>query len=119
MGHRHLLAYKTLEDSGIANVDLVALCDIRPESTALCAGEMERVFGRTPMVFNHLDEVLGHPDIAAVDVVTDGSTHHEIAVPALEAGQTRIGGKTARHNDAGLSSDDRCRRSKWGGSGHG
>ena len=87
MGHRHLLAYKVLEDSGIANVDLVALCDIRPESTALCAGEMERVFGRTPMVFNDLDEVLSHSEIAAVDVVTDGSTHHEIAVPALRAGK--------------------------------
>ena len=87
MGHRHLLAYKVFEDSGIANVDLVALCDVRPESTALCVGEMERVFGRTPMVFNDLDEVLAHPDIAAVDVVTDGSTHHEIAVPALKAGK--------------------------------
>lgn len=87
MGHRHLLAYKVLQDTGIANLDLVALCDVRPESAALCAGEMQRVLGRTPMVFHDLDEVLAHPDIAAVDVVTDGSTHHEIAVPALKAGK--------------------------------
>ena len=31
--------------------------------------------------------MLAHPDIAAVDVVTDGSSHHEVATAALAAGK--------------------------------
>ena len=87
MGHRHIMGYKELVDSGIGNLNLVAVCDIRPENAELVANETERLLGRRPMVFTDLDEVLAHPDIAAVDVVTDGSTHHEVALPALEAGK--------------------------------
>ena len=87
MGHRHVMGYKELKDSGIGNLDLVAVCDIRRENAELVANEAERLLDRKPMVFTDLDQVLAHPDIAAVDVVTDGSTHHEVGVPALEAGK--------------------------------
>ena len=87
MGHRHILAYKELADSGIGNVDVVAVCDVRPENAALGAREVERLFGSKPMVFTDLDKALAHPDIAAVDVVTDPSAHHAVAVPALLAGK--------------------------------
>jgi predicted dehydrogenase len=87
MGHRHILAYKELADSGIGNVDVVAVCDVRPENAALGAREVERLFGTKPMVFTDLDQALAHPGIAAVDVVTDPSTHHAVAVPALLAGK--------------------------------
>jgi predicted dehydrogenase len=87
MGHRHILAYKELEDSGIGNIDLVAVCDVRPENAALGAREVERLFGRKPLVFTDLDQVLAHPEIAAVDVVTDPSVHHTVAIPALLAGK--------------------------------
>jgi predicted dehydrogenase len=90
MGHRHILAYRELEDSGIGNVEVVAVCDLRPENAALGAREVERLFGRKPMVFTDLDQVLAHPEIVAVDVVTDPSVHHAVAVPALLAGKHAI-----------------------------
>ena len=87
MGHRHILAYRTLEDTGISNVDLMAVCDIREENSQFAAREIERLFGRRPLVYTDLDRVIANPDILAVDVVTDGSTHHQVAVPALTSGK--------------------------------
>ena len=87
MGHRHILAYKELEDSGIGNIELMAVCDLNPQNADLGKREVERLFGRTPLVFTDLDEVVKHPDIAAVDIVTDPAVHHQVAVPILEAGK--------------------------------
>ena len=87
MGHRHILAHKELEDSGIGNIELMAVCDLNPNNADLGKREVERLFGRTPLVFTDLDEVVKHPDIAAVDIVTDPSVHHQVAVPVLEAGK--------------------------------
>ena len=87
MGHRHILAHKELEESGIGNIELIAVCDSNPKNADLGKREVERLFDRTPLVFTDLDKALAHPDIAAVDVVTDPSVHHQVAVPALEAGK--------------------------------
>ena len=87
MGQRHILAYKELEDSGIGNLELVAVCDLRKDNAERGADEVERLFGRRPMVFTDLDEMLACDDIEAVDVVTDPSTHHSVAIPALLAGK--------------------------------
>ena len=54
MGHRHILAYRTLEDTGISNVDLMAVCDIREENSQFAAREIERLFGRRPLVYTDL-----------------------------------------------------------------
>lgn len=87
MGHRHIMAYKTLAESGAANLEPVAVCDVRPENAAFAAREVERLFGSRPMVFSDLDRALARTDILAVDVVTDASGHHQVAVPALQAGK--------------------------------
>ena len=87
MGHRHILAYRALEDSGCGNVEIAAVCDVQEDNAEFAAAEVERLFGRRPLVFGDLDEVLRCPDVAAVDVVTDGSTHHEVAAAALAAGK--------------------------------
>lgn len=87
MGHRHTIAYKTLAETGLSNVDLMAVCDINRDNAERVAGEVERLFGRRPLIFTDLDRMLAHPDVAAVDVVTDGSSHHVIATAALEAGK--------------------------------
>jgi predicted dehydrogenase len=87
MGHRHILAYKELEDSGIGNIELMAVCDLNPNSADLGKREIERLFGRTPLVFTDLDKALAHPNIAAIDVATEPSFHHQVAVPALRAGK--------------------------------
>ena len=87
MGHRHILAYKVLEESGIGNVELMAVCDVRRENAEFAAREVQRLFGREPLIFTDMDSMLKRDDILAVDVVTDGSTHHQVAVPALLAGK--------------------------------
>ena len=86
MGHRHILGYKELEDSGISNIEVVAVCDTQRQNAELGAREVERLFGKRPMVYTNIDDVLANSEIAAVDVVTDPSSHHTVAVPALEAG---------------------------------
>ncbi len=63
------------------------MCDIRKENAEFTAREVERLFGRKPLVLTDLDQVLAREDILAVDVVTDGSTHHQVAAPALAAGK--------------------------------
>ena len=68
MGQRHILAYKELERSGIGNLELVAVCDLRQDNADRGAREVEKLFGRRPMVFTDLDEMLARDDIAAVDV---------------------------------------------------
>lgn len=87
MGHRHTIAYHTLEETGMSNVELMAVCDINRDNAERIAGEVERLFGRKPLIFTDLDSMLANPDIAAVDVVTDGSSHHVIATAALAAGK--------------------------------
>jgi len=87
MGHRHTIAYHTLEETGMSNVELMAVCDINRDNAERIAGEVERLFGRKPLIFTDLDRMLANPDIAAVDVVTDGSSHHVIATAALAAGK--------------------------------
>ncbi len=87
MGQRHILAYKELENSGISNLDLVAVCDLRADNAERGADQVEKLFGKRPMVYTDLDKMLASPDIGAVDVVTDPSTHHSVAVPALLAGK--------------------------------
>ena len=87
MGHRHILAYKVLEDSGIGNVELMAVCDVNRANAEFAAREVQRLFGREPLIFTDMDSMLKRDDILAVDVVTDVSVHHQVAVPALLAGK--------------------------------
>jgi predicted dehydrogenase len=87
MGERHILGFSELENSGIGNLDLVAVCDLRPEAAQFGAQSVERYLGTAPMVFTDLNDVLKHPDIAALDVVTEPPAHHTIAVDALRAGK--------------------------------
>jgi len=90
MGERHILGFKQLEDSGVSNLELVALCDVAPDNAARCARQVEQLLGTKPMVFTDLDSALAHPGIVAVDVVTDPQTHHSVAVDALLAGKHAI-----------------------------
>ena len=87
MGHRHLFGYKELEDSGISNVDVVAVCDNQKDNADFAAKEVERLFGKKPMVFYDVDEVLNNSEIVAVDVVSQPASHHSLAIPALKAGK--------------------------------
>jgi predicted dehydrogenase len=87
MGTRHLYGLKELADSPFANVELVALCDVSRANVELAACEAERLLGVRPPVFDDLEQMARDiPDLAAVDVVTDPSVHHEVACQALDLG---------------------------------
>jgi predicted dehydrogenase len=56
MGHRHIMAYKVLEESGIGNIELIAVCDVQRQNAEFGAREVERLLGRKPMIFTDLDQ---------------------------------------------------------------
>ncbi|MEQ7128377.1 Gfo/Idh/MocA family oxidoreductase [Actinopolymorpha sp. B11F2] len=87
MGRRHLSGYAALTRAGLWRTDLVAVFDVRREAAEAVADDAERLLGNRPRVHTELAAVLDDEDIAALDVVTDPSTHHAIAVPALESGR--------------------------------
>jgi predicted dehydrogenase len=87
MGRRHLSGYAALARAGLWRADLVAVFDLRTDAAETVAEDAERLLGVRPRVYTDLASVLDDEDIAALDVVTDPSTHHTIAVPALESGR--------------------------------
>ena len=66
---------------------LDALCDIRRENVEMAAKEAEELLGVRPQVFTDIEEMARETvDLAAVDVVTDPSVHHEVVCQALDLG---------------------------------
>ncbi len=87
MGTRHLYGLQELARTPFDNVELAALCDIRLDNAELAAAEAEKLLGVRPEVFTDLEEMVRRvPDLAAVDVVTDPSVHHEVVCQALDLG---------------------------------
>ena len=87
MGTRHLYGLRELVQSPFSNVELCAVCDIRRENAELAALEAEKLIGVRPKIFTDLEEMArAVPDLAAVDVVTDPSVHHDVVCQALDLG---------------------------------
>ena len=87
MGTRHLHGLRELTQTPFDNVVLCALCDIRRENAELAAVEAEKLLGIRPPIFTDLEEMRRKvPDLAAVDVVTDPSVHHDVVCQALDLG---------------------------------
>ena len=85
MGIRHVLGYAALAGTGLSNIDLVAVCDVRPDQAERAAAEAERQLGRRPRVHTSMTLAIKDPAVAAFDVVTDVASHVAVVVPALEA----------------------------------
>ena len=87
MGTRHLYGLAELAKTPFANVELAAVCDIRPENAERAAGEAEKLLGSRPQVFTDLERMAREvPDLHAVDVVVDPGYHHTVACQALDLG---------------------------------
>lgn len=87
MGTRHLYGLGELLKTSFANVDLVAVCDIRRDSAEMAAVEAEKITGVRPAVFTDLVTMKQQiPDLVAVDVVVDPSVHHTVVCQALDLG---------------------------------
>jgi predicted dehydrogenase len=74
---RHIPGFLALED-----VELVAVCNRRPESSAAVAREFS-----IPRVYQHWEEVIADPDIDAISIGTWPYLHCPITLAALKAGK--------------------------------
>ena len=74
--NRHLPAWAAMK-----NVEIVALCDIKPEKARVQAEKYN-----IPLVFENYKDVLKLEGLDAVDICTPNYLHSIIAVEALEAG---------------------------------
>ena len=87
MGGRHLRALGALYESGMANVELVAVCDTREENAVHLANNAEQMLGKRPQVFTSMEDMKKkRPDIEAVDITTDSGSHHLVAEMAFNLG---------------------------------
>ena len=84
MGGRHLRALGALYESGMANVELVAVCDMNEDNANHLANNAEKILGKRPKVFTSMEEMKKQmPEIEAVDITTDSGSHHEVAEMAF------------------------------------
>ena len=87
MGGRHLRALGALQESGMSNVDLVAVCDTREENAIFMADNAEQMLGKRPKVFISMADMKKNlPDIEAVSITTDSGSHHLVAEMAFDLG---------------------------------
>jgi len=78
----HLPAYCKMK-----NVDLIAICDIKPEKAAALAKIYAEKTGKPePAVYENYMDVVNLPGIEAVDICTPNYLHSIIAVEALNHG---------------------------------
>ena len=84
MGGRHLRALGALQESGMSNVELVAICDTREENAIHLSTKADEMLGSRPEVFTSLEIMKKkRPDIQAVDITTDSGSHHVVAEMAF------------------------------------
>ena len=84
MGGRHLRALEALYESGMSNVELVAICDTREENATHLSVKAEDMLGSSLEVFTSLEIMKKkRPDIQAVDITTDSGSHHAVAEMAF------------------------------------
>ena len=87
MGGRHLLGLKELYDSGLNNVELAALCDLRRDNAEYLADKAGELLGVRPRVFEDMARMVKEmPDLQAASVTTDAGSHHIVAGAALDLG---------------------------------
>ena len=87
MGGRHLRALQALNESGMSNVELVAVCDTREDNAIHLANLAEDMLGVRPETFISIEKMrIKRPDIEAVDITTDSGSHHRVAEIAFGLG---------------------------------
>jgi len=87
MGGRHLLGLKALEDIGMSNITLRAVCDLRRENAEALADDAQDLLGYRPQVYADMGAMVREqPDLQAVDITTDVGSHHRVACPAFQLG---------------------------------
>jgi hypothetical protein len=72
MGTRHLYGLGELTRTPFANVELVAVCDIRRDNAELAADEAQKLLGSRPKVFTDLEQM--SRTVADLQAVEDANT---------------------------------------------
>ncbi len=86
IGTRHLHGLHELDQTGLSDWDLVAVCDVESERAEAVADLAQSFFGRRPSVFTDLSRLIEESKPDAVDVVTVVRTHHDVVAEALDGG---------------------------------
>jgi predicted dehydrogenase len=87
MGRRHLRGITRLSQSSMANLELVAVCDLNDENAQYLADEAKELLGTRPRVFDDLETMIREVgDLGAASITTDAGSHHKVAPAALELG---------------------------------
>ena len=87
MGSRHVQGFARLQRSGMSNVRLAAVCDVRADNAERVAGEAEALLGYRPKIHLRIEDAIADPEVQAFDVVTEAFSHLGVVLPALEAGK--------------------------------
>ena len=87
MGSRHVQGFARLLRSGMSNVRLAAVCDVRADNAERVAGEAEALLGYRPKIHLRIEGAIADPEIEAFDVVTEAFSHLSVVLPALAAGK--------------------------------
>lgn len=87
MGSRHVRGFARLARTGLSNVRLAAVCDVRADNAERVAGEAEALLGYRPKVHIGIEAALADPEIVGFDVVTEAFSHLGVVLPALKAGK--------------------------------
>lgn len=87
MGSRHVRGFARLARTGMSNVRLAAVCDVRADNAERVASEAEALLGYRPRVHIGIEAALADPEIVGFDVVTEAFSHLGVVLPALNAGK--------------------------------
>jgi len=85
MGTRHFAGLAELIKAGLSDFELVAVCDLVPESAEKLAQRAEEELGEKPAAVGTLDE-LATLEVHAIDAVTAPWDHHVLVTEALQRG---------------------------------
>ena len=87
MGSRHVQGFARLLRSGMSNVRLAAVCDVRADNAERVAGEAEALLGYRPKIHLKIEDAIADLEVQAFDVVTEAFSHLSVVLPALAAGK--------------------------------
>ena len=87
MGSRHVQGFARLLRSGMSNVRLAAVCDVRADNAERVAGEAETLLGYRPKIHLRIEDAIADPEVQAFDVVTEAFSHLGVVLPALASGK--------------------------------
>jgi len=83
----HIRGLERLRMASLDAVEVVATCDVVEDAAAKRAQQISKFQKTKPRVYTQLDSMLKKEDVDAVDICTDHSTHHTVALRCVEEGR--------------------------------